>query len=1085
MRAPKRIATAGPAAWTAIALLCCAPTAAPAARAASGAGEASGAAESDDAPKPGRFDGLKLRSIGPAVGGRVSRVAGVAGDPRVYWAATSQGGVWKSTDGGFHWESVFDDQPVASIGSIAVAPSDPNVVYVGSGEANIRGNVIVGRGIFKSTDAGKSWRHVWKQIGQIGTMAVHPTDPDVAFAAVLGDPFAPNAERGVYRTTDGGATWQRVLHRDADTGASDVAVDPTNPRIVFAGLWQARRRPWELVSGGPGSGLWRSDDGGASWKRLSGKGLPAGHWGKVGVAVAPSDGRRVYALIEAAEGGLFRSDDGGASWERINAHRALRQRAWYYTTITVDPTRPDVVWFPQVPLLRSLDGGRTIHNVDGTHHGDHHDLWIDPRDPRRMIVASDGGVDITLDGGERWHMPPLSIAQFYVVDADRRRPYRVGGTMQDQGTASGPSNSLRSEGILPADWRGAGGGEAGDFAYDPFAPGVTYAGEYGGIVTVHDEATGEERNVSIYPTNPSGHGAADLRVRFQWTAPIAVSPHTPDELYHGANVLFRSRDRGRSWEAVSPDLTRDDESKQQWSGGPITGDNTGVEVYGTIFSLALSPIERGTIWAGTDDGLVHRTRDGGGVWSEVTPDGAPEWGTVEHVEASPHAAGSAWVVFDAHRLGDLRPHLYRTRDGGASWVEVAAGLPRDEPMLVVREDPEVADLLYAGTERGLWISFDGGERWARLEANLPTAKVVDLEIRDGDLVIGTSGRGIWILDDLSPIRQWRDTLGDAALHLFASRPAVAWRRGSSWSEEAAAPNPPRGAVVHYWLRAAIEGEAKLEIRDARGRLVRELTSVAEPAPYPEDDPDEPTEKPEPALATGAGLQRAVWDLRWKGAERFEQAKVDLGDPTSGPLAAPGVYTARLTAGGHEATTTIEVVADPRSKTPQAELEAQVEAALGLRDRIDGVVADVRRVRSLRLQANDLATRLAGDPRAAELVEAAKRLAGACDALEARLHNPRAEVVYDILAQKGGTRLHSNLVFLYDWALLYGDGAPTQGVREVQAELEREIAALDAELAALEAGPLAEVERLARELDLPRLLPAPPPARPAAAAAPGE
>ena len=1026
------------------------------------------AAEASEAPK-GRFDGLKLRSIGPAVGGRVSRVAGVAGDPRTYWAATSQGGVWKSTDGGSSWKPVFDDQPVASIGSIAVAPSDPNVVYVGSGEANIRGNVIVGRGIFRSTDGGASWSHVWKQIGQIGTMAVHPTNSDVAFAAVLGDPFAPNPERGVYRTTDGGSTWKQVLRRDADTGASDVAIDPSNPRVVFAGLWQARRRPWELTSGGPGSGLWRSTDGGTTWKQLTGDGLPGGIWGKVGVAVAPSDGRRVYALIEAAEGGLFRSDDGGSSWERINAHRALRQRAWYYTTLTVDPVRPDVVWFPQVPLLRTIDGGRTIQYVEGTHHGDHHDLWIDPRDPKRMIVGHDGGVDVTLDGGESWTMPPLSIAQFYVVDADRRTPYRVGGTIQDQGTASATSNSLRDEGIVLGDWRTVGGGESGGFAFDPFAPGVTYAGEYGGIVTVHDEASDESRNVSIYPTNPSGHGAAELRVRFQWTAPIAVSPHVPDELYHGANVLFRSRDRGRSWEAVSPDLTRDDESKQQWSGGPITGDNTGVEVYGTIFSIAISPVERGTIWAGSDDGLVHVTRDGGGSWRAVTPPGTPEWGTVECVEASPHAAATAWVVVDAHRLGDLRPHLFRTRDGGASWVGLAAGLPQDEPLLVVREDPEAPDLLYAGTERGLWISTDGGGRWARVQANLPTAKVVDLVVRDGDLVAATSGRGIWILDDLSVLRQWRDELAAGDLHLFAPRPAVRWRRGDGWSGEAAASNPPKGAVLDYWLKEKAAGPVRLEIRDAKGRLVRELSSVPEAAPYPEDDPDEPTKKPEAALAAEAGLHRVVWDLRWKGAERLERAKVDLGDPTSGPLAAPGSYTARLLVGGREATAPLELRPDPRSRVPAAELEQQVETALALRDRIDGVVADVRRVRALREQAADLAARLAGEERATDLVAAAKRLVAGCDALEEKLHNPKAEVVYDILGQKGGTKLHSNLTFLYDWALLYGDGAPTQGVREVLAESDAEIARLDAELAALEAGPLAEVERLSRELGLPRIL----------------
>jgi photosystem II stability/assembly factor-like uncharacterized protein len=1017
----------------------------------------------------GRFDGLKLRSIGPANGGRVSRACGVAGDPLTWWAATSQGGVWKSENGGTVWKPVFDEQPVASIGSIAVAPSDPNVVYVGSGEANIRGNVISGRGIWKTTDAGKTWSHVWKATAQIGTMIVHPEDPDVAFAAVLGNAFAASPERGVYRTLDGGGTWDRVLFRDEQTGASDVAFDPSNPRILFAGLWQAVRRPWELVSGGPGSGLYRSADGGTTWRQLTGHGLPEGIWGKVGVAVAPSDGRRVYALIEAEQGGLFRSDDGGENWERVSAHRALRQRAWYYTVLTVDPRDPDTVWVPQVPLLRSLDGGRTFAHVDGTHHGDHHDLWIDPTDPRRMIVSTDGGVDLSWDGGRTWYAPELSIAQFYNVDADHRVPYHVGGTMQDQGTGAAPSDSLRREGITLGDWTDAGGGEAGDFVWDAHESGVAYAGEYGGILTVHDQKTGHTRNIQAYPTNPSGHGAEDLKHRFQWTAPIAVSPHDPAELYHAAEVLFRSRDRGRSWQAISPDLTRNDKSKQKGSGGPITGDNTGVEIYGTIFSLAISPHDGRTIWAGTDDGLVHVTRDGGGVWSEVTPPAMPEWGTVESIEVSPHDPATVRVVVDAHRLGDPRPYLFVTTDGGESWTSPVAGLPEDEPLLVVREDPERAGLLYAGTELGLWLSPDAGESWQRLRANLPAARVVDLVVRRGDLVVGTSGRGIWILDDLSAIRQWRDELATADLHLFAPRPATRWNRGGSWSEAGAAPNPPDGVVLHYWLREPAGGELELEIRDEAGRLVRELSSVAEPAAYPEDDPDEPTPEPKPALETGAGLHRAVWDLEWKGARRLEGAKVDLGDPTVGPRAIPGRYRARLVAGERAAETEFEIRPDPRLDLPASEYAAQLEMALELRDTIDRVVSDVERVRAMREQARDLEARLADDERAAGLVAAARRLAEGCDALEARLHNPRAEVVYDILSQPGGTQLHSNLVFLYQWALQFGDGAPTQGVREEATALGARLAALRGELEALEAGALADLERLARELALPRIL----------------
>lgn len=1021
-------------------------------------------AAEEGAPKgPKDHAGLRYRLVGPAAGGRVSRVAGVPGDPLTYYAATASGGVWKSTDGGIRWQPVFDDQPTSSIGSVAVAPSDPNVVYVGSGEANIRGNVAQGNGIYRSTDAGKTWQHVWKQDGQIGTMVVHPRDADVAWAAVLGKPFGPNPERGVYRTRDGGKTWQRVLAVDADTGASDVAIDPSNPRIVFAGFWQARRRPWELVSGGPGSSLHVSRDGGDTWARLAGKGLPEGIWGKVGVAVAPSNPRRVYALIEADRGGLFRSDDGGRTWSLASAHRALRQRAWYYTTLSVDPQNADVVWFPQVPMLKTVDGGKTIRSVKGIHHGDHHDVWIDPANPRRMIAANDGGVDVSTDGGATWFAPKLPISQFYRVSADTSVPYRVMGAMQDLGTASGPSNSLSHAGIAHGDWHTVGGGEAGHVVADPEDPSVVYAGEYLGIFTRYDRRTRQARNVSAWPDNPSGRGAAMPRYRFQWTAPIAVSPHDPKTVYHGANVLFRTRDGGQTWTPLGGDLTRDDETKQRWSGGPITGDNTGAEYYGTIFAVAESPREKGLLWVGTDDGLVHVSRDAGATWANVTANvpGMPEWGTVSMIEPSPHDPAVAYLVVDNHRMDDPRPHLWKTADHGRTWKSLAAGLPRDVYLHAVREDPKRKGLLFVGTERGVSYSPDDGAAWRELRLDLPTVAVHGLVVKGDDLVVGTHGRSIYVLDDLTPLREWSREVEAAPVHLFTARPAVRWWYDGpiSSQEKAAGQNPPVGAVLHYWLKDEPKGDLTIEILDGAGAVVRKLTSAKTEAETDPDDPDPDWEEPaSKALPKKAGLNRTVWDLRHEGAARIENAKIDAGDPGEGPRVLPGVYTARLSVDGRTATTPVEVRLDPRSSVSRAELEEQLALALALRGDLDRLSGAVRELRSVRGQAKARAEALRGVAAAAPLVEAAEALAKRCDSIEERLHNPEAEVIYDILARPGGAKLYSRLAPLFGW-VHEGDGAPTQGMKEVHAELRRELdallaewkAVLEVDVAALNAG----------------------------------
>jgi photosystem II stability/assembly factor-like uncharacterized protein len=1018
------------------------------------------------------IEGLKYRSIGPAWGGRVARAAGVPGDPLTYYAATASGGVWKSSDGAFTWKPIFDDQPISSIGSIAVAASDPNVIYVGSGEANIRGNVAAGNGIYKSTDAGKTWTHVWKQEGQIGTMTVHPRNPDVAFAAVLGHAFGPNPERGVYRTKNGGRTWEQVLKKDENTGASDVAIDPSNPNVVFAGLWQARRRPWELTSGGPGSGLWVSRDGGDTWTQIT-KGLPEGTWGKVGVTVAPSDGRRVYALIEAEKGGLFRSDDGGESWTLATRSRELRQRAWYYSTLTVSPANPNEVWAPNVPMLKSIDGGKTFKQIFLSH-GDHHDLWIDPKDPRRMIGADDGGMDVSMDGGETWKPVALPIGQFYHIAVDERAPFQVAGALQDIGTAQGPSNSLSRRGINNADWHGVGGGEAGWVASDPEDPDVVYAGEYLGIITRYDQRTGEERNVSAWPDNPSGWAAKDMAYRFQWTAPIHISPHDPKTVYHGANVLFRSKDGGQSWEAISPDLTRDDESKQQWSGGPITGDNTGVETYCTIFVIAESPKWKGLIWVGSDDGLVHLTRDGGSKWEDVTKNipGIPEWGTVSMIEPSRYDSGTAYLVVDAHRLDDMQPYLWKTADYGKTWKRLDKNLPRDVYLHSVREDPVRKGVLYLATERGVAVSKDDGATWSGLRLNLPTVAVHDLAVKGNSLVLGTHGRSAWILDDLSVVREISEAATAKAEHLFSAPDAVRWTwHGGSRYVGPRFDNPEPGAAIYYWLKDDAKGDVTIEIFDSAGTLVRKMSSSEmEPTGSSEYIEDERELMKKRALPKKKGLQRVMWDMAWEGSELVQGGILDSGYPLIGPEAIPGTYNVRLTVDGTPAVTeatTLRILPDPRSTVPQEALAEQLRFTLDVRDAITHLTRTAEQVRSVRRQVVARNELLKKDPKAADLIKASEAFLKKLDAVEERLHNPKAEIAYDVLAMKGGAMAYSRLSPLFEFAK-NGDGPPTQGMKNVYAAVKKDLDAADAEWKALVNTDLAALQKQAEALDLPKI-----------------
>lgn len=1016
-----------------------------------------------------KADPLKLfqfRQIGPFRGGRAGAVAGVAGQPNVFYFGATGGGVWKTTDGGKTWLNVSDGFfKTGSVGAIDVSQSDPNVVYVGMGEETLRGNVSHGDGVYRSVDGGKTWKFIGLgDTRQIGRIRIHPKNPDIAYVAAIGHLWAGNDERGVFRTTDGGKTWKKILFRDKDTGANEVILDPSNPNIVYASFWQIRRTPWGFDSGGAGSGIFKSSDGGDTWAELSrNKGLPAGVLGKIGITVSPVDTNRIWAMIEAKDGGLYRSDDAGETWQKLSSDPRILQRPWYYMRVYADPQNVDTVYVLNVQFHKSIDGGRTFTNV-GTPHGDNHDLWIAPNDANRMIEGNDGGAAVTFDGGKSWTEQDQPTAQFYRVALDNDFPYNIYGAQQDNSTVKIPSRTADS-GISERHWYDIGGGESGWIAPHPENSDIIFAGSYGGYLTRYDHRTEQLRDINVYPDNPMGAGAEGMKYRFQWNFPVLFSPHKTDgkyALYAAANVLFRSFDEGQSWEPISPDLTRNDKSKQVSTGGPISKDNTSVEYYCTIFTVAESPVTPGVIWAGSDDGLVHITRDGGKNWDKVTPKDLPEWTQINSIEASPFDAGTAYFAATAYKSDDYKPSIYKTNDYGKSWKKIVNGIPGDAFTRVVRQDPNRRGFLYAGTETGLYYSADDGENWASLQLNLPIVPITDLAIqkREGDLVVATQGRSFWVLDNLPVLYQLAEAQKAEA---FLFKPENAYRTPGFGGFQipvgaTIGANPPNGAVIQYYLKEKPKQEISLEILDSNDKLIRKFSGkpVKEGAPI-----TLPLPGADPSLPFETGLNRFVWNYRYPSATTLP-GLIFWGGSLAGPRVVPGEYKVRLIVDGKAiATESFFIKPDPRMATTAEEYGKQFDLLIKINAKLTETHEAILEIRDVRKQLEDLTARLKPDQK--ELKDKAAEITKKMAAVEEELMQTKIKSSQDALNYP--IKLNNKLAALSS-VIDGADYAPTNQSYIVYNDLTSRIDAQISILARIKTEDLAAFNKAFAEKNLP-------------------
>jgi photosystem II stability/assembly factor-like uncharacterized protein len=979
-----------------------------------------------DSPGDDLLSKVNYRLVGPFRGGRSGSVAGSYNNKNTFYFGATGGGVWKTTDGGSNWKNITDKFFGGSIGAVAVAPSDENIIYVGEGENTLRGNVSEGlQGMWRSEDGGRTWKNIGLKDGRhIVRILIHPRNPDIAWAAVMGHLFGPNEMRGVYKTIDGGKSWKRVLYVNEQTGASDLVMEDGNPEVLYAGTWRALRTPYSMESGGAGSGLWKSTNGGETWTNISAKkGLPKGVWGIVSVAVSPSNPDKIYTLIENQDGGMFMSGDAGETWTLTSNDNNIRQRAWYYNKVFVDPKNDNLVYAPNVNLMRSRDGGKTFQSIN-TPHGDHHDLWIDPSDGNRMIVADDGGAQVSFDGGANWSTyMNQPTAQIYRVTTDNSYPYRILGAQQDNSTLRIKSRSS-GEGITQNDWEPTAGAESGYVVADPLNPDIVYGGNYGGYLSRLDHKTGENRAVSPWPDNPMGAGADVQKYRFQWNFPIFFSPHNPRRLYTAGNVLFATEDEGHSWQQISPDLTTNDKSRQGPSGGPITKDNTSVEYYSTIFTATESPLEKDLLWTGSDDGVISVSRDGGRNWSNVTPKGCPKWMMWNCVEADPFKKGTAYFVGTRYKLDDFAPYIYKTEDYGQSWKLITNGIPAMHFARCLRADPKRAGLLYAGTEYGMYISFDDGMNWQSFQQNLPMVPITDLTIKDNDLIVATQGRAFWMIDDLGVIQQFDRSILDKKLHVFQVKPTIRIP-GNRFSQSFGTPknagtNPPSGVVFKYYVKDISDStKAAITIYDKEHKEIKPFSSDAKDASSKFD--------------VAKGMNTFSWNLLYPASERVEGMVLWNGNP-SGIVAPPGSYYAKFKIGSDSVEVPFTITPDLTYKTTQAEYDQQFAFLKTVQEKFDSTQKAIKDIRNLRGQINSFIA-LQGKDIPKDVKSMADSINKQMTMIEETLYQTKAKSEQDVLNYP--IRLNDKLSGLFDVSNS-GNFAPSKQSQEVYKDISAQI-----------------------------------------------